>query len=94
MQRRWTEKNRGKKYLATKKYVSLNQQKRKAHLEVRYALKYGRMTRPDTCSDCGKSCTPDAHHADYSKPLEVKWVCRRCHMDIHVLERRKKWKSA
>lgn len=38
------------------------------------------------CEDCGKSgknsggrSVVHAHHADYSKPLEVTWLCTRCH---------------
>lgn len=31
---------------------------------------------------CG-SKHPEMHHEDYSKPLEVKWLCRRCHMLEH-----------
>lgn len=23
------------------------------------------------------------HHEDYSKPLEVIWVCRPCHLELH-----------
>lgn len=87
----WKAANPEVAYRSSKKYVSLNQEKRKAHLEVRYALKYGRLTRPEVCCDCSKPCFPDAHHEDYSKPLEVKWLCRRCHFDLHVRERREKW---
>jgi len=35
---------------------------------------------------CGEEET-QAHHPDYSKPLEVMWVCRRCHHNIHMRER-------
>ena len=36
---------------------------------------------------CG---SPDSemHHPDYSKPKEVTWLCKKCHSDFHVLERR------
>jgi hypothetical protein len=27
------------------------------------------------------------HHPDYDKPLEVVWVCRSCHLDIHAEEK-------
>jgi hypothetical protein len=41
----------------------------------------GVLTR-QPCSACGN---PDAekHHHDYSKPLEVTWLCRPCHMKQH-----------
>ena len=35
-----------------------------------------------SCENCG---SPDSqkHHDDYSKPLEVRWFCRKCHLDHH-----------
>jgi len=32
---------------------------------------------------CGNT-NVEAHHEDYSKPLEVVWLCRSCHMKRHV----------
>ncbi|WP_218650451.1 hypothetical protein [Brevundimonas sp. P7753] len=25
----------------------------------------------------------DAHHDDYSRPLDVRWLCRAHHMEVH-----------
>lgn len=38
--------------------------------------------RPAPCSVCG-SPEVEMHHPDYSRPLEVEWLCRRCHMLEH-----------
>jgi hypothetical protein len=39
---------------------------------------------PEHCEKCGAWSTKlDGHHADYSKPLEVVWLCRRCHKTLH-----------
>jgi hypothetical protein len=34
------------------------------------------------CEKCG-SFPVEAHHTDYSKPLQVKWLCRAHHMEHH-----------
>ena len=49
------------------------------------ALRDGKVKRPNNCSCCGKSCTPHGHHDDYSKPLEVMWLCVPCHAARHQL---------
>ena len=46
---------------------------------VKLAVADGRLVRPNQCEQCGISTKPDAHHEDYSRPLDVKWLCRRCH---------------
>lgn len=39
------------------------------------------------CEDCGiehDELQPvEMHHADYSKPLDVTWLCRDCHLARH-----------
>jgi hypothetical protein len=52
---------------------------RSAYALVQHHLKTGKLIRPDACEGCGIACKPDAAHADYSKPLEVRWLCRSCH---------------
>ena len=48
---------------------------------VQRALKKGTLIRPKKCSKCGKRCKPHAHHDDYRKPLEVRWLCfKPCHL--------------
>jgi len=47
------------------------------------ALKAGRLVRPLKCDRCRTRCYPDAHHFDYIKRLEVKWLCRKCHSNEH-----------
>ena len=57
---------------------------RRAQWAVYYALKKGELVRPDACPQCKRHVRVDAHHVDYSKPLEVEWLCRRCHMRRHA----------
>jgi hypothetical protein len=56
-------------------------EKRRAHQQVYWAVKNGALVRPDTCSRCGVVCRVEASHNDYSKPLDVEWLCHRCHTD-------------
>lgn len=46
-------------------------------------LRRGKIERKP-CSEC-KSPKAQMHHEDYSKPLDVEWLCRRCHLAHHLL---------
>lgn len=46
-------------------------------------IRFGRMER-QPCEICGGSA--QAHHEDYSKPYEVRWLCRVHHMELHRME--------
>lgn len=59
---------------------------RAARDAVREAVYKGRTTKPDNCERCG-SKTPKhllhGHHHDYTKKLDVEWLCPRCHGKDH-----------
>ena len=54
-------------------------QKYKAYKITNNNIRWGTIVRPSICSICGKSATIHAHHEDYSKPLEIIWLCMNCH---------------
>jgi len=52
-----------------------------ARAAVSFAVKKGRLERTP-CVVCGETRV-DGHHIDYSKPLEVVWLCRQHHVEAH-----------
>ena len=64
--------------LATRPY----DEKTRARRKLQNAVRSGAVTR-QPCADCGTTTNVDAHHRDYSKPLEVEWLCRLCHAKKH-----------
>lgn len=72
---------KNKKYYLSRK----NTEKQKSRLKLNYAVKMGRVIKPEICDKCHELPTTriEAHHADYSKPLIVDWLCTPCHSDVH-----------
>lgn len=58
-----------------------NKIKRRAHRMVEYALSKGRLVKT-ACEVCADPKS-EAHHRNYDKPLEVNWLCRKCHGKEH-----------
>jgi len=54
--------------------------KDKARHAVSNALRDGRLIRLP-CEVCGEKA--QAHHDDYSKPLDVRWLCFKHHREYH-----------
>ena len=80
---KWLQANPEKRASRRKAYKQRYPEKTRARYLVYFALQSGAMKRPKVCSVCRISCTPQAHHVDYSKPYDVTWACRNCHYKIH-----------
>lgn len=82
-----------KRHLRTKS-ADKERVKNRARQKVAAAVDRGTLVRPDHCENCGAAANPklrkpniEAHHADYSRPLEVEWLCGSCHARLHTKER-------
>lgn len=64
---------------------ALQAEKALARAKLRYAVATGEVAR-QPCEICGATKT-EGHHADYSKPLEVRWLCKEHHTDLHFPNR-------
>ena len=66
------------------KYWSDPEYRRKmlARSVTRDEIRAGRLVRLP-CEVCGRE-PAEAHHHDYGRPLEVRWLCRRHHRDAHA----------
>jgi hypothetical protein len=80
---------RGRAGLAARKAVfhtpdSTKAERIRANGLVNMRQKRGTFKKPKTCMKCGrKPSRIDSHHPDYSKPAEVVFLCRSCHMKAH-----------
>ena len=66
----------------TKQYRKDFPNKYKAHIIVNNAIRDKKLFSAD-CKECGSSERLHAHHDDYSKPLNVRWLCAACHHTWH-----------
>ena len=78
-----TENGKAARKRAMDNFRKNNKEKYKAHTMVKNALRNGSIQKPEICSSCGASGRIEGHHHDYSKPLEIEWLCNSCHRDRH-----------
>lgn len=79
--RKWIKKNKEKRNAYQVKYRKRNREKINAHAALNRAVNSGKIKK-QPCSACGNNKS-EGHHKDYSKPLDVIWVCRKHHIEIH-----------
>jgi len=56
----------------------------RARAKLRYAVWSGKIMKPKACEQCGSGGKIHGHHHDYSKPLDVQWLCTACHGRAHA----------
>ena len=92
-QREWEQRAgeaaRLKRVERNRRWREENKEKRRAQLKLSKAIERGVITRPDICERChARARRIEGHHFDYSKPLEVEWLCTTCHRLHHGAVRR------
>lgn len=86
-QRRYQQENREKVSEIQKKYRRRNGDRTRARAGLNNAIKRGEVERLTWCQLCGRNVPQklvEAHHADYSQPLSVVWLCKSHHHQVHV----------
>lgn len=104
----WTEKNRERHNQYCKnwnnehfnerneyqrKYRRNNKDKYYAHGRISSRVQLGKIEKPSACEICGRTGRVEAHHEDYSKPLDIIWCCKKCHWILDE-KRRKREKGS
>ncbi len=52
------------------------------------AVRDGILVNPLWCESCNEYLPLQKHHEDYSKPLEVEWLCQQCHSRLHIAQKK------
>lgn len=82
--RRYSERHPERKREQHRQWIMLNPTKHWCHRKLNEAIRCGRIVKSTSCQDCGTSNKRlEGHHEDYSKPLEVIWLCKACHEHRH-----------
>lgn len=57
-----------------------------ARTKLANAVRDGRVEKADRCAHCRAIGRLHGHHEDYSKPLDVIWLCVACHRQLHAFK--------
>lgn len=89
--RRWKQLHPERVREDTRKARERNPLAAHARNALNWAVRVGKIVPPERCEDCGDAPglnargqrLIEAHHEDYSRPLDVEWLCRLCHAGRH-----------
>ena len=77
----WRKKNPQKVIEQTRKWRKNNPKKRNAQARAQNNIK---IPKGQLCEICNKKKAVHRHHSNYSKPLEVIFLCIKCHVNLHL----------
>lgn len=70
---------------AAKRWAAKHPERRKANIAVGNAVRAGRLVPWPCCAVPECDGKPQGHHPDYSRPLDVVWLCPTHHDEAHAL---------
>lgn len=79
LKRSWNAAHMAELVERQRAYRAANPEKYAARRAVQKALARGELVR-QPCEVCGGKA--EAHHSDYSRPLDVRWFCRKHHYEV------------
>lgn len=68
---------------SAERWAARNPDARRAQYAVNNAVRDGRLHKTP-CAICGSDKNIHGHHKDYSRPLDVVWLCTTCHHRVHA----------
>jgi hypothetical protein len=74
--------------LQIRQWRTRNPEKTLAHKLVFLEIRARRMKRK--CCEICRNPKSEAYHDDYTKPLKVRWLCKRHHSEAHKIINKKK----
>ena len=77
----WKKANPGYMTKYMKDWYAKNKDRMSVKQKVKYALKTGKLVKTP-CHVCGE-LEVEGHHPDYSRPLDVVWLCKAHHREVH-----------
>lgn len=77
-------------FVFNREYLSEEEKtRRKAARDYHNLMIKKGLVKRQNCEICSSDINVEAHHDDYSRPLEVRWLCRIHHDEYHINERNK-----
>jgi transposase-like protein len=78
-----TEAGKQAKKRAMDAYHKRYPMKYATHVIAGNAIRDGKLIQASECSVCKSTEKIEGHHDDYTKPLDVRWLCESCHKKWH-----------
>jgi hypothetical protein len=82
----WKAANKARHQANSEAYRQRHRDRLAARAAVQVAVANGRMQK-QPCAVCGSEEDVQAHHDDYTRKLDVRWLCRRHHAEADVQRR-------